>query len=97
MFSLSGTSSAVVLLTSTIEQQGTVSRGFDDWETKSQSDYITVKARTISCLCTQRRLQEVTAPSREIVPYRTKPQLLVLTQLVDSLIERKLVDKDFDQ
>lgn len=84
----------MVLLTSTIEQQGTVSRGFDDWETKSQSDYITVKARTMR---TQRRLQEVTAPSREIVPYRTKPQLLVLTQLVDSLIERKLVDKDFDQ
>lgn len=31
VFSLSGTSSAVVLLTSTMEQQGTVSRGFDDY------------------------------------------------------------------
>lgn len=31
VFSLSGTSSAVVLLTSKTEQQGTVSRGLDDW------------------------------------------------------------------
>lgn len=37
VFSLSGTSSAVVLLTSTMEQQGTVSRGFEDWRT-NQAD-----------------------------------------------------------